>query len=342
MDGRRRARGLLVPAAALAALTLQACSGTTAPRSGAGHPPARATTTTTAAPRVPATTPPVAGGLEGVPAFSHVFVVVMENLGASGALAVPAVSALARRYESTTDWFAVSHPSLPNYLALASGSTWGVQSDCTSCTQRGPDLATQLEAAGISWGAYFEGMPGPCFLGPQSPDGSYAQKHDPFAYFADVRSSPAVCAHLQPLTALTSLLPGPARSVPRFVWVSPDLCHSGHDCAPETAGQWLRAFVGQVTASEAWRDGGLLVVTWDEGEDDAGLDPAGGSATSGGGGRVLTLVVAPGTVAGRVVGGPFGHYSLLRTVEDGLGLAHLGNAGARGVVPMRAFFAGSS
>ncbi len=274
-----------------------------------------------------------------MPAFAHVFVVVMENLGAQAALAVPPVGALAARYESTTGWYATGHPSLPNYLAMVSGSTGGVTSDCTACIQRGDNLAAQLEAAGISWRAYFGGMPSPCFLGPESPDGSYAQKHDPFAYFEDVRSSPAICAHLQPLNALDPLLAGPASGVARLVWVTPDMCDSGHDCPAAVAGAWLSGLVNRVTASAAWRNGGVLVVTWDEGYGEAGMDPGSGVVSGGGGGgAVLALVITPGTPAGRRLAGPFSHYSLLRTIEDALGLPLLGDAGAGGVHALGAFF----
>jgi len=279
-------------------------------------------------------------GREGVPAFSHLFVVVMENQGPQGALGVPAIAALAQRYASATDWYAEAHPSLPNYLALISGSTWGVQSDCTACFEPGPDLGSQLTQAGVSWGAYLEGLPGPCFLGPLSPDGTYAAKHDPFVYFLDVRDNPATCAHVQPLSALVPLLAAgaPASGVPRFVWVTPDLCHSGHDCSVEEAGAWLSGFVATVTASAAWNDGGALVVTWDEGVDDAGLDPT--TATvhdSGGGGSVLTLVISPQVPAGLQVRTPLDHYSLLRTIEDAFGLPLLGGAAAA-TKPLSAFF----
>lgn len=282
------------------------------------------------------------GGSEGVPSFAHVFVVVMENLGAQDASSTPAFASLAHQYQSTTHWYGVSHPSLPNYLALVSGSTWGVDSDCTDCNQSGPNLGAELQGAGITWDAYFEGMPSSCFLGPQSPDGSYAKKHDPFAYFADIRGDPALCDHLQPLSSLMPLLSGPSSAVPRFVWVTPNLCHDGHDCSATDAGAWLSGFVSQVTASSAYKDNGMLVVTWDESEtgDDSGLDTTSGTVTSsGGGGQVLTLVMVPGTPAGRVLPGPYDHYSLLRTIEDSFGLPRLGHAGDPGVHPLTAFFA---
>jgi hypothetical protein len=265
----------------------------------------------------------------------------MENTSAADALAVPQIAGLAARYARASAWYAEAHPSLPNYLALVAGSTFGVTSDCTDCYQDAPDLATQLTGAGITWGAYFEGMTAPCFLGPESPDGTYAQKHDPFAYFRDVRASSSVCSHLQPFSALTPLLASgaPATSVPRFVWVTPNLCHSGHDCGPSTGGAWLAGFVTSVTASPAWRDGGALVVTWDEGTDNRGLDATTGrSGDTDGGGNVLTLVIAPGIPSGLTVSTPFDHYSLLRTVEDAFGLPLLRAAAAPGTAAMTAFW----
>ena len=304
--------------------------------------PATAPSTTGAPPTTAPGTVPTSVGREHIPAFTHLFVVLMENTSAPGALAVPAIAHLAARYASATAWYAASHPSLPNYLALVAGSTFAVSSDCTGCYQDGPSLASQLTDAGVTWGAYFEGMPAPCFLGPESPDGEYAQKHDPFAYFRDVRSSASQCAHLQPLTALTGLLAGnaPVSAVPRFVWVTPNLCHSGHDCGAAAGGAWLAGFVASVTASPAWRDGGALVVTWDEGTDSRGLDPATGSSTNGGGGNVLTLVIAPSVAAGLKVHTPLDHYSLLRSIEDAFGLPLLREAAAPGTRPMSAFWSG--
>jgi len=338
-----------VGAVAVAGACLAACSAAPAPRSGPVQGPGTSTTASHSGGRAPtsstSTSAATGTGREGIPAFSHLFVVVMENEERQGALATPQVATLARRYASAGDWYAVAHPSLPNYLAMVSGSTWGVTSDCSACDQPGPDLGAQLSAAGITWGAYMEGLPRPCFLGAQSADGSYADKHDPFVYFTDVRSRPAVCSHVQPYASLRGLLsPGTdAARVPRFVWVTPDLCDDGHNCGPSVSGPWLAAFVASVTASPAWADGGALVVTWDEGADadDRGIDPATGKVQgTGGGGNVLTLVIAPGVPAGRSVGVPYDHYSLLRTVEDAFGLPLLGAAASPGTTPLSAFWAG--
>lgn len=312
-----------------------------------GHGATASTRSAASAPAHTSPTPPAGGtstpgqaamGREGVPAFSHVFVVMMENRNDQEALADPAISALARRYASASAWYSVAHPSLPNYLAVVSGSTWEVTSDCTSCQLAGPNLATELATAGISWGAYLESVPGTCFLGPQSPDALYAQKHNPFAYFDDIRDDPALCDQLQPFTNLTPLLAESAAAVPRFVWVTPNMCDDGHNCSTTEAGAWLSSFVDAVTASAAWKQGGVLFVTWDEGTDDSGIDSSGLPARSGGGGEVLTLVIAPNVAPGLTVATPFDHYSLLRTIEDAFGLPLLGQAASPTTKPLTAFF----
>jgi hypothetical protein len=273
-----------------------------------------------------------------IPDFSHVFLVVLENLGARQALALPHVAALAHRFAVATDYYAVAHPSLPNYLALASGSTWGVTSDCWYCYVPGPDLASELARAGITWGAYMEGLPRPCWLGAWWPPGDYAGKHDPFRYFLDVRDQPSLCAHIRPLSDLLPLLGGPPGRVPRFVWITPNLCHDGHDCPAAEADRWLGAFVPRILASAAWRQGGVLFVTWDESNaSNAGCCGAGGPA-GGGGGRVLLLVAARGLPPGLRVSVPYNHYSLLRTVEQAWGLPLLGQTARPGVQPLSAFW----
>jgi acid phosphatase len=157
---------------------------------GAGRPLALGATT--ALPRSPS---------------SHVVTIVMENaeygevIGSSQA---PYVNALARRYGSATQSFAITHPSLPNYLALTSGSTRGVSSDCTDCHVSAPNIVDQLEAAGISWAAYLEDVPRPCFGGAGA--GGYAKKHNPFIYYDDIAESASRCGRLVGFGRLTQAL----------------------------------------------------------------------------------------------------------------------------------------
>jgi acid phosphatase len=133
----------------------------------------------------------------------------------------------------------------------------------------------------------------------------YALKHDPFAYYGG--SCPE---NVVPLDALDDDLAG---DTPSFVWITPGLCHDGHDCPLSEAGQWLDGLVTKITASPAWRERGVLFVVWDEGSggDDANLVPL--------------LVAAPGLPA-RQIGVAYDHYSLLAAVEDRLAVPRLGEA----------------
>jgi phosphatidylinositol-3-phosphatase len=221
---------------------------------------------------------------------------VMENKTADEALSSPFTSSLAQQYASLTNYHAISHPSLPNYLAMTSGDTYGITDD--GYHQLGTnDLGHQLSAAGISWRAYMEGMSGGCM----SSGDQYALKHNPFAYYGG--SCPA---NVVDASALQADLVG---STPRFVWITPNLCNDTHDCPVATGDGWLRTEVGLITASPAWLHGGVLLLTWDE--DDSG--------------PIATIVVAPNLKA-HASAIYHDHYSLLATIEDRLGVPRLGNA----------------
>jgi hypothetical protein len=244
----------------------------------------------------PSTLPAVTSGS---PAAAHVFVVVMENHSFSEAISQPYTAQLAARYAVASNYHAVSHPSLPNYLALTSGSTWGITDDAYHRLPAG-GLGAQLTEAGLSWRGYMEGLGADCLAN----NSRYAVKHNPFAYYGGACPSNVV-----PLGALQGDL---ASTPPRFVWITPDLCHDGHDCSAGTADAFLKDLVPRLLAIPAWQQNGLLLITWDE--DD-------GSASN----HVLTLVVAP-RLAVHASGRPYDHYSLLATVEDSLGLPRLGRA----------------
>ncbi|MGA8297525.1 MAG: alkaline phosphatase family protein [Acidimicrobiales bacterium] len=323
---RIAATGSLFRAATLAAIVL----GLTA-----FVPPAAARSVVRSTPTRNGVVRRVATG-NGVPAFSHVFVVVMENLGYQSTLGTPGFAALARRYALATNYYSVAHPSLPNYLALTSGSTWGITSDCVECYVNEPNLAEQLHEAHVSFAAYMEGAPRRCFLADYGGN-DYASKHDPFRYYDDVRASRALCDAIEPEDELPRLLSGPEKSVPRFVWVTPNLCHDGHDCAPSTAAAWLDRFVNEVTKSSAWRDNGVVFVTWDESEgSDSTVAPTNRVVACCGGGQVATFVIAPKLRPDLRVNVAYSHYSLLATIEDAFRLPLLQNA--RRATPLSAFF----
>ena len=275
--------------------------------------------------------PPAAGG---GPSFSHVFVIVMENHeygSVMGNPAAPYTNGLVARYGLATNYFAASHPSLPNYLALTAGSTFGIASDCTTCFVSATNIADQVERSGRSWKAYMEAMPVPCYTGASS--GNYAMKHNPFIYYSDIRNNTARCtAHVVPFTQFWVDMSTGVGVVPNFVWITPNMCNDTHDCPVGTGDTWLRSVVPTITGSAAFRNGGVVFVTWDEGASSAGC------CSGSWGGHVATLVIAPNAISGFRSGTPENHYGLLRTIEDGFHLSHLGAAGWTSNLPLREYF----
>jgi hypothetical protein len=248
---------------------------------------------------------------------SHVVVIVMENAEYGeviGSIAAPYVNGLARRYALATNSFAITHPSLPNYLALTSGSTQGISSDCTDCQAPGSNIVDQLEAAGISWGAYLEDMPAPCFGGAGA--GGYAKKHNPFIYYNDIASSPSRCRKLVGFGQLASALR--SGSLPTYVWISPNLCDDGHDCGVAAGDRFLARTVPALLRELGPH--GFLLLTWDEGVSDRGCC---GVAR---GGRIATILAGPDVRRGAREPRPVDHYGALATIEQALGLAPLGGA----------------
>jgi hypothetical protein len=248
-----------------------------------------------------------------VPAFEHVLVVVMENKDQASVLGskqAPQFNSLAARYAVLSGYRGVAHPSLPNYLALVSGSTHGIHDDCTSCLVSARNLADTLERSGRSWKTYAEGLPRAGFTGPYA--GRYAKKHDPFLYFRDVLASPARRRRVVPLKQLARDLA--ANRLPSFSLVVPDLCHDMHDCSVATGDAWLGRFLKPLLASPKLAQSVVFVV-FDE--------PEGSSPATG---KVPALALGPLVIPGSVSTARTSHYGLLRTIEDAWGLPRLGHS----------------
>jgi phosphatidylinositol-3-phosphatase len=245
-----------------------------------------------------------------VPAFAHVVVIVFENKESSSVLgnrAAPTFNSYGRRYAKLTRYYGVTHPSLPNYVALVSGSTQGITTDCTDCVVDGKSLADTVEASGRTWKTYAEGLPAPGFLGPFN--GRYAKKHNPFAYFRAIAEDPTRRARLVPLSQLGADVR--AGKLPSFSLVVPDLCHSMHDCSVAVGDAWLRSQIVEFVKLPNT----VVLVVFDE-----------GSTSIGGGGHTAALAIGravrPGSRFARVTG----HYGILRTIEQAWGLPLLGRS----------------
>jgi phosphatidylinositol-3-phosphatase len=265
------------------------------------------------------------------PSGSHVVVVMMENKerpSVIGSPSAPFVNRLARRYASPPNYYGVAHPSLPNYLALLGGSTFGVRSDCTGCNQDSSNLVDQLENAGVSWKGYMEGMPRACFTGASA--GRYAKKHNPFPYFDSITRDPQRCAKVVPGSRLKGDLKN--GRLPEFAFITPDLCNDTHDCSVSHGDRYLSGLIPPLL--RALGPNGFLVLAWEEGSTSASC--CGGIAR---GGRVPVVVAGPRVRRGARPSAAYSHYSTLRTIEDAFGLPHLRNAAQRTTRPLDAMFA---
>jgi len=245
-----------------------------------------------------------------LPHFWHVIVVVFENkdegqvLGSEDA---PTFNRLARQYATLTPYEATTHPSLPNYLMLVSGTTGGITTDCTDCTLGVPNLVDSLEAAHMSWRTYAESLPSPGYTGAFS--GRYAKKHNPFVYFRDVLASPKRLARIVPFAQFGRDCT--RRRLPRFALVIPDLCNDMHDCPVATGDAWLRRKIVPLLGKPQLADSVVFVI-FDEG------------LTGSGGGRVPAIALGPVVKPHSRPSALVTHPALLRTIEQAWGLPYLG------------------
>lgn len=256
---------------------------------------------TTASVRPAATA--TAGQVARVPRPAHVVVVVMENHAYGqviGAAAAPFINALARSGALLTQSYAVTHPSEPNYLALFSGSTQGLGDDSCPHTYTGANIGSRVLASGRRFVGYSEGLPFTGFTGCDS--GSYARRHNPWVSFTTVPASAN-----QPL----SRWPANPASLPSLSFAIPNVVNDMHDGSVATGDRWLAAHLGPY-AAWARTHNSLLVLTWDEDDDNAGN-------------HVATLVVGAGVRPGRY-GDRVNHYRVLRMLSDLMGVAPVGRA----------------
>jgi phosphatidylinositol-3-phosphatase len=230
---------------------------------------------------------PVSRPAPGFPHMDHVFVIMMENTAYNALLSssnpnTKFIQQLAATGGLATHYFGVTHPSLPNYIAATSGSTWNSNSDDTAQAPlfNHENLVDQLEAAHVSWKAYMQSLPFPGDLTDETPNGLYVRKHDPFLMYPDVYTNPARADNVVPLQQLGQDLS--SGHVPQFTWISPNICddmHGGATACPfpsspndpnqaklyQDGNNFLRKWVGLITHSKAWTGHSAIFITWDEG-----------------------------------------------------------------------------
>jgi hypothetical protein len=243
-------------------------------------------------------------------------VILMENQEETaivGNAAAPYINSLATSYGLATNYTAVAHPSEPNYLALWSGSTQGVTDDGVYNFSSGTTLGDQIEASGRSWHVAAQNVPSGCYTGAtasggEDGPGTYARKHEPAISWTGVSHNPSRCANIVDFSHFDP-------NLGNYWFIAPNLCNDMHDCSIATGDAFLASFVPRILGSPAYADGGVIVLTWDE-----------GSTGTGGGGRIATIVLSPLAKSNFSSATAHTHYSLVRTIEDAWGMPCLANA----------------
>lgn len=225
----------------------------------------------------------------------------------------PFLSDLARRGALATRYYALRHPSLPNYLALTTGSTWGLKRNCRACRFDHPSLFGQLDHAHVSWRGYFENLPHNELR--TTGTALYDPHYNPLVYLRRMRRSAADRARIANFAALETALR--TRRLPRFSWIAPNVVHDGHTGSLEAADRFAAQLVPRVLRALGPR--GLLYITWDESD----IDDVRGT----GGGHVALIALGPRARHRTRLTQPANHYALLRTIEHSFRLPTLEAAG---------------
>jgi phosphatidylinositol-3-phosphatase len=248
--------------------------------------------------------------------WQHVVWIVMENKSYSqviGSSSAPYENGLANQCGLATNYFAITHPSLPNYIAMTSGSPQGITDDNAPSSHPLSVASIFSQLPGGGSGSLEESMPSNCAL---SSSGQYAVKHNPQTYYTNVRTDCGV----------TNVPLGTTSNISRrFTFLTPNMCDDTHDCSIATGDNWLKGFIPKLTSSLEYQSGSTAIfLTWDE-DDFTTVN------------QIPLIVISPSTAAGTKSGTKFNHYSLLRTTEEMLGLnSFLG--GASSAASMRSAF----
>jgi hypothetical protein len=304
-----------------------------------------------------------------VGALDHIFMVYMENKGYNdivGSPNAPYLNSLINAYGLEANYFALAHPSLPNYYPILGGTDFGFNYNCpTNCFDE-TNLADKIEAAGKTWAGYAQSMP---FPGAREASGDYDPSQLPFLTFSDIFNDPArAAAHLFPLTQMAVDLSS-AATTPDFVWFAANEDNNGegpidfpfgalqfaltqitdHQYNVPALDAFLQQNVTTILNSAVWNDPtqkSAIVITFDEDNNNLSL----GFGNQGN--HIVTVVIpSPGAVTlGGMDSGHFvvsdyaNHYSLLRTIEETLGLPGILGSDAwltnndRYAVPMNDFW----
>jgi phosphatidylinositol-3-phosphatase len=261
----------------------------------------------------------VSGFAQNLPAFKHVFIVVEENNNYSSVIgnsSMPYFNGLAKTYGLGTQYYANTHPSIGNYFMLTTGQII-TNNDSYTGTVTADNVVRHLLTAGKTWKAYEESLPNTGYIQPDV--GNYVRRHCPLSFFSDVVNSSSEKLNLVPFTEFASDLAN--GHLPQYSFITPNLCNDAHNCSLATADGWLKKNIAPLIASSTFKDGGLLIILFDES----------GNDNNHGGGRVAWVTVSPEfSKLGYKSTTFYQHQNTLRLMMQGLGLTTFPGAAGSG------------
>lgn len=228
---------------------------------------------------------------------------------------MPYLNSLAKKYGLATQYYANTHPSIGNYFMLTTGQII-TNNDGYSSTVTVDNIVRHFLLAGKTWKSYAEGLPSVGYIGGDT--GGYVKRHNPFAYFSDVRNSSSERLNLVPVTKFASDLSN--HSLPKYSFIIPNKCNDGHDCGLSTVDYWLKTHIAPLIASSTFQNGGLLVILFDEST---------ASDTAHGGGHVVAVVIGPKILTGHRSTTFYQHQSMLKLTMQALGLSSYPGAASK-------------
>ena len=280
------------------------------------------------APVSPASGPLLAdsASASAVPNFDHIIVLTFENKAYEKIIGnpyMPTYNKYARDYTLLTQFYAVTHPSLPNYIAMIGGDTFGIDNNCQTCFIDAPSLPDLIEASGRTWKTYQEDMQEPCGLGNQDED-EYVQRHNPFVYFDPIRLDRERCR--RSVVSLEQFQKDiESGTLPNYIFITANICNSAHDCTLDVTDGWLRKMLDRlIPALEKEGPNYLIVLNWDESRSNDDGSCCGLPEQAGG--RIAVVLISPLVQNHFEDPTPYTHYSLLKTISKAWDLPYLGHA----------------
>ncbi|HEV7551888.1 MAG TPA: alkaline phosphatase family protein [Candidatus Angelobacter sp.] len=264
----------------------------------------------------------------------HVYILLEENHSFEDVAGkMPYLNNLASQNVLLMNSYANSHYSIPNYMWLTTGQ-YVTQDDNTLLTFDVDNIVRHLMTSGKTWKSYQEGLPNAGYTGYNLPSGCvpgtcvYVKRHNPFPYFTDVATS-SEALNIMPFTQLaTDIVNG---TLPNYGFITPSMDNDAHDQPLSVADSWLQTNIGPLLATAPFQPGGdgLLIITWDEGKftDCRPLTTCPPLPENGGGGRIYTVIIGPQVKHGYQSPTTANHNSILRLMEQALGIDSTGYPG---------------